>query len=130
MTHTGAAMDPQISPGTTADSASALDSALAPGEETTHVVPAIGCTLALTPQRLIIAREGSGYRPKSGVRSWDLDEHLSIRTGLVRHGAGSLVVIWDRDATSVFVRSEHWDAALELVVAVRAAVRRVEQARR
>jgi hypothetical protein len=124
-------MDPtRISPATPLGSSAALDAALAPGERVTHLVPAIGCTLALTSDGLIIAREGSTFRPKTGIRRWDLDDRLAIRAGLVRQGSGSLVILWDRDATSVFVRAEHWDAALELVGAVRASIRRVERARK
>ena len=111
------------------DAPAALQSALAPGEQVTHLVPAIGCLLALTTERLIVARDGSAFRPKTGVRRWDLDERLSLRAGLVRHGTGSLAILWDRDATSVFVRGEHWDAALELVGAARAAIRRATAGR-
>jgi hypothetical protein len=107
---------------------SAIDSALEPGEQVMHLVPAIGCTLALTPRRLIVAREGSAFRPKTGVRHWDLDERLSVRVGLVRHGSGSLVIDRDREATSVFVDADHWDEALALVGAARAGIRRAEEA--
>ena len=100
-----------------------LRSALAPGEAVTHVVPAIGCTLVLTDQRLLIVRDGSSFRPRSGVRQWDLEPGLAIRPGLVRQGTGSLVVRWDRDITSVFVRADHWDEALDLVGAARGRVR-------
>jgi hypothetical protein len=106
---------------------SAIDSALEPGEQVMHLVPAIGCTLALTPRRLIVAREGSAFRPKTGIRHWGLDERLSVRVGLVRHGSGSLVIHWDREATSVFVDAVHWDDALALVGAARAAIRRAEE---
>ncbi|HET9457811.1 MAG TPA: hypothetical protein VFO78_10745 [Candidatus Limnocylindrales bacterium] len=124
-------MDPTpVRPATRPDARAALRSALAPGEKVTHLVPAIGCILALTTERLIVAREGSAFRPKTGVRRWDLDERLSMRAGLVRHGTGTLAILWDRDATSVFVRAEHWDAALELVGAVRVSVRRATAGRR
>jgi hypothetical protein len=97
---------------------------LQPGEEVTHSVPAIGCTIMLTSSHLVVARDGSSFRPKTGVRRWELDERLKIRTGLVRHGTGSLVIVWERDATSVFVRADDWEAVLELVAAARTAIRR------
>jgi hypothetical protein len=100
-----------------------LRAALDDGEDVTHIVPAIGCILALTPSRLLLVREGSAFRPKTGVREWVLDASLTLRAGLVRHGTGSLVIRHDRDATSVFVRADHWDEALELVGAVRGRIR-------
>jgi hypothetical protein len=100
-----------------------LQAALDEGEGITHLVPAIGCIVALTPARLLVVREGSAFRPKTGVREWVLSSGLTVRAGLVRHGTGSLVIKWDREATSVFVRSDHWDDALALVGAVRARMR-------
>jgi hypothetical protein len=106
---------------------SRLEMALDEGERITHLVPAIGCVVALTPLRLLVVREGSAFRPKTGVRGWALEDGLSVRAGLVRHGTGSLVIKWDRSATSVFVRAEEWDKALALVGAARARVR-IEEA--
>ena len=102
--------------GPTAD---ALREAVDPDEQITHVVPAIGCTIALTERRLIIVRDGADFRPKTGVRRWNLDEDLTVRTGFLRHGTGSIAVHWDRNATSVFVQAEHWDEALKLSAAAR-----------
>ncbi len=109
-----------LPPGTAATLSGALES----GEEVTHAVPAIGCTIALTTRRLIIIRDGSAFRPKSGVRTWGLDDDMTVRTGLLRHGTGSVVVHWDRNATSVFVLADHWDDAIRLVAAARLRARR------
>jgi hypothetical protein len=106
-----------------------LRAALEPDEEVTHVVPAIGCAVALTERRLIIIREGSAFRPKTGIRQWAIEDGLSIQPGLVRRGTGSLAIRSDRDVTSVFVRAEHWDSALVLVGAVRGRVRLEEERR-
>jgi hypothetical protein len=115
-------------PDTQPDTAgSRLRAALDDGEDIIHLVPAIGCVVALTPTRLLVVREGSAFRPKTGVRAWALGEGLSVRAGLVRHGTGSLVIKWDRAATSVFIRADEWDHALALVGAVRARVR-IEEA--
>jgi hypothetical protein len=102
---------------------SRLRAILAKGEEISHLVPAIGCVIALTPRRLLIVREGASFRPKTGVREWELDAGLSVRAGLVRQGSGSLVIKWGRNATSVFVRADRWDEAMALVGAVRARLR-------
>jgi len=107
-----------------------LRAALDDGEGITHLVPAIGCVIALTSVRLLVVREGSSFRPKTGVREWVLGPGLAVRAGLVRHGTGSLVIKWERDATSVFVRADHWDEALALVGAVRARTRIAEEASR
>jgi hypothetical protein len=110
------------------DSAAArLQAALDEGETVTHEVPAIGCLIALTANRLLVVREGSAFRPKTGVREWAVGPGLTVRAGLVRHGTGSLVIKWDRDATSVFVRADHWDEARALVGAVRGRMRVADQ---
>ena len=110
--------------GSDPDSAdSRLRATLDEGETITHLVPAIGCVVALTPRRLLIVREGSSFRPKTGVREWELGPGLTVRAGLVRQGSGSLVIKWGRNATSVFVRADRWDDALALVGTVRARMR-------
>jgi hypothetical protein len=101
-----------------------LRAALAPTERLTHAVPAVGCTIALTTRRLFVIRDGSAFRPKSGLRDWPLEGSLDVKQGLVRHGAGSLVIRRGRDVTSVFVPTERWDAALQLLGALRSRVRR------
>ncbi len=100
-----------------------LRAALRADEAVTHAVPAIGCTLVLTNRRLLIVRDGSAFRPRTGVRQWDVGPGLAVRPGLVRQGIGSLVIRWDRDITSVFVRADRWDEALDLIGAVRGRVR-------
>jgi hypothetical protein len=100
-----------------------LRAALAAGERITHVVPAIGCVLALTDRRLLVLREGSAFRPKTGVREWALVSRPTVRPGLVRQGTGSIVIQSDRDVTSVFVRGAHWNDALSLIGALRGRVR-------
>src|SRR5207244_1016257 len=85
-------------------------------ERLTHAVPAIGCTIALTTRRLFVIRDGSAFRPKTGVREWPLETSLDVKPGLVRHGSGSLVIRQGRDVTSVFVSTEEWAAALQLTI--------------
>jgi hypothetical protein len=105
-----------------------LRAALATGEHVTHIVPAIGCVLALTDRRLLVLREGSAFRPKTGVRDWELADRPVVRSGLVRQGTGSLVIQSNRDVTSVFVRGANWEDALALVGAVRGRVRTLTEA--
>jgi hypothetical protein len=109
---------------------SVLRATLAPTERLTHGVPAVGCTVALTTRRLLVIRDGSAFRPKSGVREWPLDVALDVTPRLVRHGSGSLVIRLGRDVTSVFVPTQEWVAALERVGALRVRIRRGEEDRR
>src|SRR5215210_2766749 len=95
--------------------AAAVKDVLHAEETVIHAVPAIGCTVILTDRRLLIVRDGASFRPRTGVRAG-----LNVRAGLVRQGTGSLVVHWDRDVTSIFVRSDRWNDALELVDELRA----------
>lgn len=102
-----------------------LRATLRPTERLTHAVPGIGCTILLTTGRLLVLRDGAEFRPKSGVREWAIEETLEVQPGLVRHGSGSLVIRKGRDATSVFVPTGEWAAALQLVGALRTRVRRI-----
>lgn len=100
-----------------------LRSTLEADEVVTHAVPAIGCALVLTNRRLLIVRDGSSFRPRTGIRQWEIGPGLAVRAGLVRQGIGSLVIRSGRDLTSVFVRADRWSGALDLVGAVRGRVR-------
>jgi hypothetical protein len=104
-----------------------LRGVLESGERVSHVVPAIGCVVALSDRRLLVLREGSAFRPKTGVREWALADEPAILPGLVRQGSGTLVIQSDRDVTSVFVRAAHWDEALALAGAVRGRVRTIRE---
>jgi hypothetical protein len=106
-----------------------LRATLAPSERVTHAVRAIGCTLALTTNRLLVIRDGWAFRPKTGIRDWQLDAALDVRSGLGQHGTGSLAIRQGRDATSVFVPTEEWAAALQLIGALRNRIRRREEDR-
>jgi len=100
-----------------------LQATLEPDESITHVVPAIGCALVLTSRRLLVVRDGSAFRPRTGVREWPIGPDLAVAAGLVRQGTGNLVIRWERDITSVFVRAGQWNETLDLVGAVRGRVR-------
>ena len=106
-----------------------LRAALAADEHISHVVAAIGCVLALTDKRLLLLREGSAFRPKTGVREWALADRPMVRAGLVRNATGSLVIQSNRDVTSVFVRASNWDDAMALIGALRGRVRQLAEAK-
>jgi hypothetical protein len=102
-----------------------LRATLRPTERLTHAVPAIGCTVLLTTGRLLVIRDGAAFRPKTGIREWAISETLEVQPGLVRHGSGSLVIRRGREVTSVFVPTDEWAAALQLVGALRTRIRRL-----
>jgi hypothetical protein len=103
-----------------------LRAVLAPTERLTHAVPAVGCTLALTTRRLLVIRDGSSFRPKTGIRDWPIDAALDVTPGPLRHGSGNIVIRQGREATSVFVATGDWEAALQLIGALRSRIRRGE----
>jgi hypothetical protein len=95
--------------------AEALSPMLGEGEELLGAITAPGSTLVLTTFRLIIIREGRSFRPKSGVRAWELDPSLRIHVRGARYGAGSLLIERDGGATSFFVADRDWLDATALV---------------
>lgn len=98
------------------DARAALASFLEPTEPVDAVVAAVGCVMVLTRRRLVIVRDGANFRPKTGVRWFDLDRTLGIRIG-----PGRRRVIIDAAGTSitVFVRPEQLEQAERLVAEVR-----------
>jgi hypothetical protein len=94
----------------------ALHEILGPTERRLASLTAPGGSLVLTTERLIIIREGRSFRPRTGIRSWPLDQQLRI---VVRHpksgDAGRLLIERDGEATSFLVSDHHWLDALELV---------------
>jgi hypothetical protein len=95
----------------------AIAAFLGPAERVDQVVPAVGCALVLTNQRLLLVREGASFRPKSGVRDWPLDRESRIH---MAPGAQHRLIIerYDRTA-SVFLTRAQVDAANDLIIAVR-----------
>jgi hypothetical protein len=106
------------------DAWDAVREALDQDEVLTHVVPAIGCTLALSDRRLLVLRDGASFRPRTGFREWPVGPGLAVKPGVVRQGTGSLVIHWGRDITSVFVRADRWGEAIDVVAEVRRRLRR------
>ena len=97
------------------DVALKLGSFLHTDEGILGVVTSIAGSLVLTDQRLVIVREGHGYRPQSGVRAWDLASRVDFRYGPPQGGMARLVVGDGKAATSFFVRKSDWTEALRLV---------------
>jgi hypothetical protein len=86
-----------------------------PGEEILGSISSLAGSLVLTDRRVLILREGRGYRPQSGIRSWDIEPGIAFTYGPPRGGVGRLMIGKGKDATSFFVKTSDWDAALRLI---------------
>ena len=94
----------------------ALEAVLDPAESVDFVAPAVGSSLVLTQRRLIVVRDGASFRPKSGVRPFDLSVGLSIRMGPTRR---RLIIESEAGTINVFVRSEQLAQVEAFVAEVR-----------
>lgn len=106
------------------DVALCLDDVLALGEDVLGSVTSLAGTLVLTDRRVVIVREGRGYRPQSGIRSWKISTEVDFKHGLLRGGMGRLVVGNGKAAASFFVEECDWDEALRLVTTAHGIARR------
>ena len=92
-----------------------LDDVFRPGEDVLGSVSSLAGSLVLTDRRVLILREGRGYRPKTGIRSWDIGPGIDFTYGPPRGGLGRLMIGQGKAATSFFVKTRDWDAALRLL---------------
>jgi hypothetical protein len=94
----------------------ALAAVLDPAEKVQSVAPAVGSSLVLTQRRLFVVRDGANFRPKTGVRTFDLKTGLSIRIGPAR----KRVIVQSAAGTiNLFVRSDQLARAESFVAEVR-----------
>jgi hypothetical protein len=94
----------------------ATKAVLDPAETVVFVAPAVGSSLVLTQRRLIVVRDGANFRPKSGVRSFELDPGFSVRVGPARR---RVIIESDAGTINVFLRSEQIAQAEAFVAEVR-----------
>jgi len=94
----------------------AIEAVLDPAEAVDFVAPAVGSWLVLTRRRLMVVRDGASFRPKSGVRPFDLGTGLSIRMGPTRR---RVIIESDTGTITVFVRSEQLAQAEAFLAEVR-----------
>jgi len=97
------------------DVAKSLGDFLQTDEGILGVVTSLAGSLVLTDRRVVIVREGHGYRPQNGIRSWDISSDVGFRYGAPRGGMGRLVVGDGKAATSFFVNESDWTEAMRLV---------------
>ena len=96
-----------------------LQGVLESGENILGALTSLAGTLVLTDRRVVIVREGRGYRPLSGIRSWAISRTVDLRYGAPRGGMGRLVVGNGKEAISFFVKECDWDEALRIVTMAR-----------
>jgi hypothetical protein len=106
-------------PADPAELEAALDRVLAPGELIEMALPAVGSTLVLTDQRLLLVRQGASFRPRSGVRSWPIDRALMLQLGRPSHGSTRLIVARSGRSLSVFLTESQLAEAAALIAAIR-----------
>jgi len=107
----------------TEDARAALETALEPSERVQLVAAAVGCAIVLTQRRLIVVRDGAKFRPKTGVRSFAIDEGLAVRIGPAR----KRVIIESEGRTiTTFVRQEQLERAEALIAELRRRVMRTK----
>jgi hypothetical protein len=94
----------------------AIAAVLGPEEAVELVAPAVGSSLVLTQHRLLIVRDGASFRPKSGVRAFELASGVAIRIGPARR---RVIVEAGGTTINVFVRSEQLARAEAFVAEAR-----------
>ena len=97
---------------------SMVSPALQRSEQVMESATAVGCTLVLTDRRLMLVREGTQHRPRTGVQTWALDRTLTIRLSSSRERARVLIECCGQ-AVSVFVAAVHAASIRRLVVDAR-----------
>ena len=94
----------------------AIAAVLEPAESVELVAAAVGSSLVLTQRRLMIVRDGASFRPKTGVRTFELDPGVAIRIGPARR---RVLVEAGGKTINLFVRSEQLSQAEAFVAEVR-----------
>ena len=94
----------------------AIAAVLEPAETVELVAPAVGSSLVLTQRRLMVIRDGANFRPKTGVRTFELDAAVAIRIGPARR---RVILESGGKTINVFVRSEQLAQAEAFVAEVR-----------
>lgn len=89
-----------------------------------HVIAELigeGASLLATPQRVVLVREGSEFRPRNGVRSWPHDRIAHVSLVRPMHGQARIVIVTDnpRQRVSVFFDFRRWREAEQLAAEIR-----------
>ena len=94
----------------------ALEAVLEPAESVEFVAPGVGSSLVLTQNRLMVVRDGASFRPKTGVRVFELASGIALRIGPARR---RVIIESGGKTINLFVRSEQLAQAEAFVAEVR-----------
>lgn len=98
---------------------------LDPGEELVVVLRGIGAAMFLTTDRLIVARDGSERRPRSGTQAFPLESISHIRVEPGERPSGRIAVsVGSQEVISMFFDGRSFDRATEAVAAARTLIAR------
>jgi hypothetical protein len=100
------------------------------GAEVVDHVPGLGATLAITPTRVVVVRQGAHFRPRTGVRSWPYEMLRDVRLAPPIHGDGRVVLRvgpYPWQAVSLFIAAAEWAAAERVAGKIRVHVARTRR---
>jgi hypothetical protein len=100
------------------------------GESMLESVPGLGASLAVTPTRVVVIRDGAERRPRTGLRAW-AHGAIDARMEPPRGGNGRIVLGTGANpyaAVSLFVRASFWPMAVQTVERIRTEARRARRA--
>ena len=102
------------------------------GETMLESVAGVGSSLAVTPTRVVVIRDGAERRPKTGLREWAHGK-VDARMEPPRGGNGRIVLGTGTNpyaAVSLFVPAASWPTAVRTVERIRTEARRARRAAR
>jgi hypothetical protein len=81
-----------------------------------------GASLVATGRRVVILRDRSSYRPRTGVRSWPFERIVSVSLSEPHRGQARILLRTGKmpwEAVSVFFNARDWQEAEEIVALIR-----------
>jgi hypothetical protein len=99
------------------------------GESIVASVPGLGASLAVTPTRVIVIRDGAERRPRTGLRAW-MHGVVDTRLEPPRGGNGRIVLGTGANpyaAVSLFIPTAFWPLAVRTVERIRSEARRARR---
>lgn len=103
----------------------AVEPELEPGEELVFVLRGIGAAMFLTTERLVVARDGSERRPRSGTQAFPLESISHIRVEPGERPSGRIAVsVGSQEVISMFFDGRSFDLATEAVAVARTLIAR------
>lgn len=85
-----------------------------------------GASLLATRDQVVILRDGTAFRPRTGVRSWSYDRILDVSLSQARHGQARIVIRTGRfpwEAVSMFFSSRNLPDAERMIREIRKRLR-------